>query len=707
MARRTGIGSQKDITFGIICLFLTLSACGGGSGGGAGSVTSLAVTQPHHLALSQRPDLPNGSHFRSEYQRVSALPQLSANVAYEDKITGLSVKVGVVDTGIDSSHPELATTRLGRDWHSSQLEPVDPEGHGTHVAALLGAKRDGIGMHGIAPQAALTSYRIFDAHGSFGGLTGGAILPSLVSHAQTQDITLLNNGWASSYEITDLSKSAVGASLGAELSAWQSAVGQGMVMVWAAGNNGDDQVSIRAGLPAYYHDLRKGWLAVVSVDSNGKEPRYTNRCGVASSWCITAPGGGDYVFRDGLYAAKSGGGYERRSGTSMAAPLVTGSLALILDAFPQLSPQQAAQRILQTASYDGLVTADGCTLSKCGEETMRAVFGQGMLQLDKALSPIGTLSLTAGDIPLSELVIETGVILDEALLSAMTGVTFTSEDSHDGAHFEVPASAFLVSSSQGDAPFAKGIEAPLIAFRTGEDTPSLYVTQHGHFPASQLGGWYLQDLSQRPMAQWLGLATDHGARRYGAHFGYDHDRLSYLLHTQHQAHGVSWALTMGGDETKNRLLDTKLSEAFGVARAQSQWFSLGARWPLGQSQDSKTAMQAEWLTGRSYSLTEADCQLCQFEAQMTSWRVAAELVSTPAGQLSIALSQPLYAQSLSFHLPASSQTSVTHHPSRPPRHLSTRWDYPLSYGTASWQHHFQATGRHIDQMMQLSWRLPF
>ena len=43
MARRTGIGSQKDITFGIICLFLTLSACGGGSGGSAGSVTSLAA----------------------------------------------------------------------------------------------------------------------------------------------------------------------------------------------------------------------------------------------------------------------------------------------------------------------------------------------------------------------------------------------------------------------------------------------------------------------------------------------------------------------------------------------------------------------------------------------------------------------------------------------------------------------------------------
>ena len=90
MARRTGIGSQKDITFGIICLFFTLSACGGGGGGGAGSVTSLAVTQPHHLALSQRPDLPNGSHFRSEYQRVSALPQLSANVAYQTTLPHLT-----------------------------------------------------------------------------------------------------------------------------------------------------------------------------------------------------------------------------------------------------------------------------------------------------------------------------------------------------------------------------------------------------------------------------------------------------------------------------------------------------------------------------------------------------------------------------------------------------------------------------------------
>ena len=598
---------------------------------------------------------------------------------------------------------------MGRDWHSSQAEPVDPEGHGTHVAALLGAKRDGIGMHGIAPQAALTSYRIFDAHGSFGGLTGGAILPSLVSHAQTHDITLLNNSWASSYEITDLSKSAVGASLGAELSAWQSAVGQGMVMVWAAGNNGDDQVSIRAGLPAYYQDLRKGWLAVVSVDSQGREPRYTNRCGVASQWCVAAPGGGDYVFRDGLYAAKSGGGYERRSGTSMAAPLVTGSLALILDAFPQLSPQQAAQRILQTASYEGLVTADGCTLVKCGEETMQAVFGQGMMQLDKALSPIGILSLTAGDIPLSELVIETGFILDEALLSAMTGVTFTSQDAYDGAHFEVPASAFIVSSSQGDVPLAEATEAPLIAFRTGANTPSLYVTQHGHFPASQLGGWYLQDLSQRPMAQWLGLATDHGASRHAAHFGYDDDRISYVFQTQHQAqkHGLSWALTVGGDETKNRLLDTKLSEAFGVARAQSQWLSLGARWPLATSKGMKTGLQAEWLTGRSYSVTEAHCQLCQFETHMTSWRVAAELEGTSLGQVSIALAQPLYAQRLSFHLPAASQTHLTSNPARPPRRLASQWDVPLSYGTASWHHHLQATGGKIDQRVQLSWTLPF
>ena len=60
-----------------------------------------------------------------------------------------------------------------------------------------------------------------------------------------------------------------------------------MVMVWAAGNEGDDQVSVRAGLPYHYGDVKKGWLAVVLFTQMAK-PRYTNRCGVARDWCLAA-----------------------------------------------------------------------------------------------------------------------------------------------------------------------------------------------------------------------------------------------------------------------------------------------------------------------------------------------------------------------------------------------------------------------------------
>ncbi|MGC6516572.1 MAG: S8 family serine peptidase, partial [Candidatus Puniceispirillaceae bacterium] len=68
--------------------------------------------------------------------------------------------------------------------------------------------------------------------------------PVLVNEVIAADISVLNNSWASNYEISDLSKSVIAGALGAELPAWQKAVADGMVMVWAAGNDGDDEVSV-------------------------------------------------------------------------------------------------------------------------------------------------------------------------------------------------------------------------------------------------------------------------------------------------------------------------------------------------------------------------------------------------------------------------------------------------------------------------------
>lgn len=111
---------------------------------------------------------------------------------------------------------------------------------------------------------------------------------------------------------------------------------------------------------------------MVSSGTAGTEPYYTNRCGLAADWCITAPGGGDDQARNGVFAARSGGGYIRKSGTSMAAPHISAGLAVILDAFPTLSPQAAARRMLATASHDGLVAAGYLTYSLSADALLAA-----------------------------------------------------------------------------------------------------------------------------------------------------------------------------------------------------------------------------------------------------------------------------------------------------------------------------------------------
>ena len=295
-----------------IVIMAALSACGG-SGGGSGPAASsgqvVQVTQPPIYRSSLRTPLSFGSRYNTEYQRQIGLTQIGAAVAYDAGYAGFNVKVGIVDTGIDGTHSEIDHIAGGKDFQGNSLGLEDPDGHGTHVASLLVAKRNSLKMHGVAPHANAFSYRIFDGHGTFGSKTGGQIMPSLVSDARHKQIDILNHSWASHYEITDLSKSVISSSLGAELPAWQAAVDDGMALIWAAGNEGDDDVSIRAGLPYHFSGLRKGWLAVVSLDPDGKELRHTNRCGVAKKWCLAAPGGGDIPFHSGLYGAKSAAGY--------------------------------------------------------------------------------------------------------------------------------------------------------------------------------------------------------------------------------------------------------------------------------------------------------------------------------------------------------------------------------------------------------------
>ena len=164
------------------------------------------------------------------------------------------------------------------------------------------------------------SYRILNDAGIFGGQTGNVMLPPIMADITRRNITIVNNSWSSFYEVNDFSRSVIERALEDELLSYRrAATSSGPVLVWAAGNGSDEQVSIRSGLPYHFPELEDNWLAVVSVDQFGHEPSYTNRCGLSSDWCITAPGGGDNEALYGIIGAQTGGGYTLKSGTSMAA----------------------------------------------------------------------------------------------------------------------------------------------------------------------------------------------------------------------------------------------------------------------------------------------------------------------------------------------------------------------------------------------------
>ncbi|WP_435208648.1 S8 family serine peptidase [Micromonospora sp. bgisy143] len=246
-----------------------------------------------------------------------SVPQIGAPAAYQAGFTGRGVRVAVLDTGIDASHPDLAGRIAQAENFTEATDTGDPVGHGTHVASIIAGSGAASGgkYHGVAPDATLLNGKVCEEY----GCPDSAILAGMQWAAVDQhaDVINMSLGGTDSPDVDPLEE------------AVESLTAQtGALFVLAAGNDGTDG---SVGSPG----SAEAALTVGAVDRDDALAEFSSRGprvgdgGLKPD--ITAPGVEIVAARaDGtLLGEPVGEKYMTLSGTSMAAPHVTGAVALL------------------------------------------------------------------------------------------------------------------------------------------------------------------------------------------------------------------------------------------------------------------------------------------------------------------------------------------------------------------------------------------
>ncbi|HEY8534118.1 MAG TPA: type VII secretion-associated serine protease mycosin [Micromonospora sp.] len=281
--------------------------------------------------VAQRYAVPTCSIRPAPARPVTAVPWAQTRYAPErlsPLATGAGVIVAVIDSGVDTAHPQLAGQVLpGADFLDSGGDgTLDCVGHGTAVASIIAAKpQAGVGFRGLAPGAKILPIRISEQQIVDGKESGRTVDPprfaSAIRWAVDRGAEVINLSVVL-YEDNPAVRAAI-----------EYAIAKDVVVVAAVGNlhnNGD---------PRPYPASYDGVLGVGAVGPDGLRMDFSQ---VGSYVDVVAPGGG-------ILAAAPGGGHIAEDGTSYAAPFVAATAALIRQYRPELGAQQVIERILATA----------------------------------------------------------------------------------------------------------------------------------------------------------------------------------------------------------------------------------------------------------------------------------------------------------------------------------------------------------------------
>jgi subtilisin family serine protease len=285
----------------------------------------------------------------AELDAAWGVKRIGSGTVHDGGNKGSGVKVAVIDSGIDYTHPDLSANYLGGyDFVNDDNDPMDDYSHGTHVAGTIGAADNNLGVVGVAPEAFLYGLKVLNSNGS--GSFSDII--AALQWAVDNGIQVTNNSYGSSVN--------PGSTVQA---AFDNSYAAGVLHIAAGGNSGNPKGKRNNVIyPAQ-------WESVVAVAATGSTDLRASFSSTGPANELAAPG-------VGILSTMPGGGYGTKSGTSMASPHAAGTAALIIAAGYVTSAGDVRQRLQETA--DDL-----------GDPGRDNHYGYGLVDADEAASDPG------------------------------------------------------------------------------------------------------------------------------------------------------------------------------------------------------------------------------------------------------------------------------------------------------------------------------
>ncbi|MEK7950105.1 S8 family serine peptidase [Luteolibacter soli] len=322
----------------------------------------LAIAEPDYLQFADvTPSDPSfsslwGLHNTGQSSGV-ADADIDAPEAWSISTGSRDVIVGIIDSGIDGSHPDLAANMYtnpgeipangidddangfiddvhGWDFYTDDSDPTDGNGHGTHCAGTIGGVGDNlIGVAGVNWEVSLVALQFLSPGGS--GSTSDAV--DAVNYGRKLGVTLTSNSWGGGAYSATLEQ------------AIRDAGAAGQLFIAAAGNDATDN-DITPHYPSTYN--LDNVIAVASTTRTDALSSFS--CFGKTTVDLGAPG-------TDIYSTTPGNTYGTKSGTSMATPHVSGAAALLYAISPERSHMDIKEVLLQTA--DRLPALNGICVS--------------------------------------------------------------------------------------------------------------------------------------------------------------------------------------------------------------------------------------------------------------------------------------------------------------------------------------------------------